>query len=66
MFDVGQNDRKLRVTTTAFVAHKSKRTVRKREGGMHLMVVPVNVDQIEARKSMKKMLKKTSFNRGQK
>jgi hypothetical protein len=66
MFDATHGDRKLRVTTTAFVAPKSKRTVQKREGGMHLMAVPVNADEIEARKSMKKMLKKTSFKHGQK
>lgn len=57
LFNVGA-DRQLRSSQSAFVAPKSRRTVRKRDRGMHVKVVPVNVKEIESRKAMKKMLKK--------
>jgi hypothetical protein len=55
MFTIGPGDRKFRFQNTAFIAPNRRRTVRKRVQGMQIRIVPVNIAEIERRKTQKKM-----------
>jgi hypothetical protein len=57
MFNVGPGDRKIRARNTAFIAPNKRRTVRKREHGMQMRLVPVQIAEIEMRKATKKLSK---------